>query len=193
MDKKLKKEKKEKKERIREEENKKVKPPFRPWIDKPKRGEVFRPSNPLSLLLPSTPPPSLHRFPPLHQMRRFKSFSPSCTTPIQTLVPSLEAYDCLFPMTCEWPPPSFDVMEHKKGDKKSFPAALKIVVGTQVCRTHQHLLLEPICTVATAMCVLPFVVCAAPLCPLLPNGANLAMPSVLCYIFWGHILRLKNV
>ena len=60
--------------------------------------------------------------------------SSSSLLPCQTLVPALEAYDCLFPMTAEWPPPSFDVMELRSGDRKSFPAAIKLATGTQAAQ-----------------------------------------------------------
>ena len=37
-------------------------------------------------------------------------------------------------MTAEWPPPSFDVMELRSGDRKRFPAAIKLATGTQAAQ-----------------------------------------------------------
>lgn len=47
-------------------------------------------------------------------------------------MPSLDAYDSLFPMDVEWPALSFDFMEDRTGPKRGFPIAATLVAGTQV-------------------------------------------------------------
>ena len=61
--------------------------------------------------------------------------------PGETLVPDPAAYDCLHPLSLEWPCPSFDFLEPARPGpgragpppRRGFPFAADLVVGTQVC------------------------------------------------------------